>query len=199
MNKLVGKHEKEMPMVPQRKRSKWLLWLVGSLCMFAALYGASYLALFWLPPYEGVDMRSQLQADYSGWGFLVFQPVDPSVIEEIRQERGLPEQIISDGSFSPTSNSTNITPLITSEATEAPVSITLAPENTPLSSATADQPLYTSTPIPTSIILTPEPVVTLQAVETSIPTSVVNPAITSKPRRTARPEKTSKPPKDPKN
>ena len=178
------------------KRPRLLPWLIGGLCIFAVLYGTSYLALFWLPPFEGVDLRSQLTADYSAWEFLAFQPIDPAVIEELRLERELPEQIIIDGSFWPTSNNMNITPWV---ASVTPVSTILVTSESPLSSTTAAQSSYTSTPIPTSIILTPEPVATLQGIESSVPMSAPDPTRTSKPRKTAKPEKTSKPPKDPKH
>ena len=213
MNRIAGRHEKGMPVrgrekdplsgkvnesVLPGKRSALLPWLVSGICIFAVLYGTSDVALFWLPPFAGVDMRSQLSADYSGWAFLVLQPVDPSVIDEIKQERGLPEQIIIDGSFWPTSNGTNIT---SSMGSGTPVSTSMVTFETPLSSATAIQPPHTSTPVPTNPIVTPEPVVTLQAIKTSVPTNVVNPAnnSNSKPRKTPKPEKTSKPPKEPKH
>src|SRR3990172_11581647 len=70
-------------------RFKLLPWLAGVICIFALLYSSSYLALLWLPPHKEVDMRSQLTADYSPWAILVFQPVDPAIIEEIRQEEDL--------------------------------------------------------------------------------------------------------------
>ena len=213
MNRIAGRHDNGLPVRRRdkdsvsgkvtepglyKKRSTLLPWLVSGICIFAVLYGTSDVALFWLPPFAGVDMRSQLTADYSRWTFLVLQPVDPSVIEEIKQERGLPEQIIIDGSFWPTLNSTNITSLMVSGT---PVSTSVITSETPLSIATAIQPPHTSTPVPTNPIVTPEPVVTLQAIKTSVPTNVVNPGnnSTSKPRKTPKPQKTSKPPKEPKN
>src|SRR5688572_9451566 len=89
-----------------RDRFKLLSWLAGAICIFALLYGSSYLALLWSPAYKGVDMKSQLTADYTIWAFLVFQPVDPAIIEEIRQERGLPEQVTINELSLPTSTST---------------------------------------------------------------------------------------------
>lgn len=178
------------------KRFGLFPWLLGILCIFAALYGTSYLALFWLPPYEGVDMKSHLIADYGGWAFLVFQPVDPAVIEEIKRERGLPEQVTIDGSIWPTQAGSNPTPL---PASQMLVSTPLATSDIFPSSPTALQSTYTLNPMQTSTISTPKPPATLGVVETPIPANVVSPAKTSKPRKTSRPHKTSKPPKDPKN
>ena len=49
---------------------KLLPCLASGICIFAVLYSASYVALFWLTPYEVVDMRSELTADYGAWDFL---------------------------------------------------------------------------------------------------------------------------------
>ena len=62
---------------PDRNRFRLLAWLVGAIFIFALLYRSSYLALLWLPANEGMDMKSQLTADYRAWSVLVFQPVDP--------------------------------------------------------------------------------------------------------------------------
>src|SRR5574341_1309632 len=206
MNRIVRSHRKEELMEgyegdtpfdrgsepsPHANRFKLPPWLAGAICIFAVLYGTSYLALFWLPPYKGVDMRSQLAADYSAWAFLVFQPVDPAIIEEIRQERGLPEQLVVDGLFWPTPAST-LTILQTTRHT--PTSTPQATFDNLSSSPTSFQPPYTSTPMPTSIISLPEPTVTLKPAETLIPTSTLNPTKTSKPHKTPKPRKTPRPP-----
>ena len=164
-----------------RDRFRLLSWLAGAICIFALLYGSSYLALFWLPPYKGVDMKSQLSADYTTWAFVVFQPVDPAVIEEIRQERGLPEQVILNELSLPTSTSMP-------EATS---------DDLPLS-PTASQPSYASTSSPTSIISLPDPTETLKPAETPVPDNTLNPAETSVPNNTLNPAKTPKPQKTPK-
>lgn len=140
-------------------------WLASVIFIFVLLYSSSYMALLWLPPYKGADMRSQLIADYSAWAFLLLQPVDPAVIEEIKQERGLPEQIIIDGFFWPTPTSTlSVPPTPSSTPTSAPQ----ATFDVLSSSPTAN----TSTPMPTSIISLPEPTATPQPTRTSIPTPV---------------------------
>ena len=83
MNRIVRNHRKEELMEvyqdeppfdatikhnPHRDQYKMLSRLTVTICIFALLYGTSYLALLWLPPYEGVDVRSKLAADYSNEG-----------------------------------------------------------------------------------------------------------------------------------
>lgn len=167
---------------PQDNRFRLLPWLSGAIFIFALLYGSSYVALLWLPAYEGMNMRSQLVADYGPWTFLVFQPVDPAVIEEIKQERGLPAQMIIDGGSWPTPTHTLTLPPTARHITTPTPQATF--DNLPLS-PTASQPTYASTPMPTSIILLPESTVTPQ------------PAGTSKPHKTRKPSKTPKPPRTP--
>lgn len=168
---------------PDRNLFKPFPWLAAATLIFALLYGSSYFALLWLPPYQRVDMTSQLHADYSPWASLVFQPVDPAVIEEIMLERGLPEQIIVDGSIWATPS----TPL----PVEQPSTSTAQPildDATP--GPSASETPFTETPAPTSIILPP------QSTETPQPTAVTNPTKTRKPPKTHKPPKTEKPPKD---
>jgi hypothetical protein len=210
MNRIVRNHRKEelievyqddppfdaaIKHNPHRDRYKTLSRLTGTICIFALLYGTSYLALLWLPPYKGVDMRSKLAADYSAWGFLVFQPVDPAVIEEIKQERELPDQVIIDGLFWPTPTSTNTTPLTGSQT---PVSTAQVTSDNVSSSPTAAQTSYTVTPLLESTSSLTEPTVTLKPAETPTPAATLNPIKTSKPRKTPKPYKTPKTPKTPK-
>jgi hypothetical protein len=169
-----------------RKPFNLFLWLAAALFIFALLYRSSYFALLWLPPYQKVDMTSQLQADYSAWTFVVFQPVDPALIEEIQRERGLPEQIIVDGTIWPTAVATLSTPSpvepLSTPTPEAPT------ENVTPSSSVSETP-YVESPQPTSKITLPESTVTPQ------PTVVDDP---TKPRKTPRPRRTPKPDKPPK-
>ena len=168
-------------------------WLAAGIFTFALLYGISYLALFWLSPYQSVEMRSQLVADYSTWELLVFQPVDPAVIEEIKQERGLSEQIVINGSSWLTPVSTNSTaPQLETQRPNSPAEaqgaltpiLQVTPDGLPFS-PTASQPTYDSTPQPTSVISPSEPMATSQ------------PAKTARPTKTRKPPKTQKPPKSP--
>lgn len=173
-----------------RKPFSLLPWLAAALSIFALLYRSSYFALLWLPPYQKVDMTSQLHADYGAWTFLVFQPVDPALIEEIRRERGLPDNITIDGSIWPTTVATLSTPSpvepLSTPTPEAPT------ENvTPSSSVSATA--FPESPEPTSI--TPPP----GSTETPQPTAVVNPTRSRKPPRTPRPARTPRPDKPPKN
>jgi hypothetical protein len=176
---------------PHGNRFKLLPWLAGVICIFALLYSSSYLALLWLPPPKEVDMSSQLTADYSPWAILVFQPVDPAIIEEIRQEQGLPEQVIIDGSFWPTSISSNAT--LSNVETQEPGSASTAIHMTastpietlinPQSSPVVIQPSQASTPIPTGITSLTEVADTPKPIETH------------KPEKPPKPEKPEKPPK----
>jgi len=176
-------------------RSELILWLTGAILMFALLYGTSYLALFWLSPYEGVDMKSQLTADYSAWDFLVFEPVDSAIIEEVRRERGLPEQIIINGSSWVTPISTNASLAnVEGQSTDLPAVVEHVLTSTPPVSSnglsyspTAFRPTLISTPQPTSVISHPDPAATSQS------TRVANPTKSRKPPKTQKPPKTSKP------
>jgi hypothetical protein len=171
---------------PNKNRLRLLAWLVGAIFIFALLYCSSYLALLWLPADEGMDMKSQLAVDYRPWSVLVFQPVDAAIIDEIQQEQGLPEQIVTNGSFWPTPASTLTVPTL---ATDTTASTPQAAPDTLPSSSTAFPPLATSTAVPASTILP-----TISNV-TSQPTGAVNPTQPPKPKKT----KTPKPPKPPKN
>lgn len=179
---------------PHRDRYKVFPWLARAIFVFALLYTSSYLALLWLQPNHGVEIGSQLTADYGPWVYLTFQPIDPAIMEEIRQERGLPDQIIIDGSFWPTPTSTNAVPSnIETQQPEFPITaedtVSAPPQATSglPSSPTASQPSYTSTPVPTTEISSP------QATATAQPTNVVNPTRPRKTPKTPKPHKTPKP------
>jgi hypothetical protein len=169
---------------PVANRFKLLRWFAGVILIFALLYGTSYLALCWLPPYEGVDMKSRLAADYSAWPFGAFQPVDPAIIEEVRQERGLPEQMVIDGSFWPTPAGM---PTMPSTERDTPTSTPQATFDDLPSSPTASEPPSTLTSVPTSITPLPGSTVNPQ------PTQAANPKKTRKPAKTPKPHKTPKP------
>lgn len=198
MNRIVRKHKREEPIEgsendllfdrvfepsSQGNRFKLLPWLAGGICIFAVLYGTSYLALFWLPPYEVVDMRSQLTADYGAWDFLIFQPIDPAIIEEIKQDQELPEQIIIDGSTWPTATATV---MMRPTENDAPASASQATSENLLPSPTASGPTYTLSPIPTSVISLPEATVTPQPTREAKPTKSRKPLKTPKPRKTPK-------------
>lgn len=168
---------------PNENRFRLLAWLVGMIFIFALLYCSSYLALFWLPAYEGMDMKSQLAVDYRPWSVLVFQPVDPAIIDEIRQERGLPEQIVAEANFLPTLAGMLTLPAPATGATTSASQATFG--NLPLS-PTAFTPLATSTPMPPTSILPSESTVAPQR---------TTPANTAMPQKT--PKKTKKPHKPP--
>ena len=201
MNQVVRNRKKENPMDANRgdstfestielgfdrNRFKLLPWLVAPIFVFVLLYLISYVALLWLQPYEGMDMKSQLTADYSAWAPLAFQPVDPAILEEIKKERGLPEQMVVDGeSWSTPVGIVTLPPLTVSGANS-----TLLPtlDNPPTSSASFEPP-YTATSIPTSIITVPTATVTPQ------PNQVATLTTTRKPIKTPRTPKPHKTPK----
>ena len=175
-----------------KKKINLLPWVVGVIFIFSMLNCSSYLALLWLPPYERMDMKSQLTADYGPWTFMVFQPVDPAIIEEVKQERGLSGQIVIDReSWS--------TPVLSAPSTlpaNSETSATPQPTNgDPSFSPTAFETTLTSTPIPTSVISLPEFTVTPQPQ----PTEAVSRPQSGKPPKTPRPRKTPKPHKTPKS
>jgi hypothetical protein len=159
-----------------RKRSQWLPLLGSAILIFALLYCSSYLALLSLPAYGGMSMESQLVADYSAWSFLVFQPVDPAIIEEIQQERGLPAQSVTDSAFWPTAAANpSLSPATTHSALFTPQATLDVPPTNP------------STTVPTTVIKIPDPTATPQ------PTQADTPAKTRKPHKTPNPHKTEKP------
>lgn len=163
-----------------RDRIKWLPWLVFMIFISTLIYGSSYLSLFWLPPYEKIDMRSQLTADYNAWHFVVFQPIDPAILEEIKQEEGLPDEVFIDGVFM----STPVAIPTSTLAVNDPASATSGPafDLTP-SSPTTFPTISTSTSIPTEELSPLDPTATPQ------------PAQTIRPGKTRKPSKTPKPPK----
>ena len=171
-----------------KKKINLLPWVAGVIFIFSMLYCSSYLALLWLPAYEGMSMKSQLTADYRPWTFMIFQPVDPAIIEEIKQERGLPALMVVDGGSLSTPISTATSPLTASSAASSTPQPT---HDGPLSSPTAFQTTHTSTPIPTSITSAPEVTITPQ------PTQIVSPTKPGKPPKTPKPRKTPKPHKTP--
>ena len=176
-----GKFPSNLENEPGSDNGKWTLipWLVGAIVIFGLLYSISHIALLSLPKHEGMNMRSQLAADYYVWESLAFQPVDPAIIEEIQLERDLPGQVVivdpswptpvvSLPSLSTTHMGNNSTPQGTPD--QAPID----PTETPPSS--------TLTPIPTDTVLHPTSTETPQV---SLP----------RPTKTRKPHKTPKPPK----
>ena len=141
-------------------------------------------------------MRSKLTADYSAWANLVFQPVDPAIIEEIKEERGLPEQVIIDGLFWPTPTSTSTTPLTGSQT---PVSTAQSISDNVSQTPTASQTSYTLTPLLESTTSLPEPTMTQKPIETPTSTGPLDPVKTPKPRKTPKADKTPKSHKTPKH
>lgn len=162
-----------------RKPSKLVPWLAAALFIFALLFSSSYFALLWLPSYQGVNMTSRLHADYGVWDFVVFQPVDPALIDEIMRERGLPEQLVVDGSIGPTP----LTPVPIEPSSSSTPQVTN--ENIIPSSSPSETP-YIPSPEPTSITTVPE------STETPQPTAVVRPTKSRKPHKTPKPDKPPK-------
>lgn len=172
---------------PDRKWFKPLPWIARAIFIFALLFSSSYMALILLPPYEGVSITSQLTADYGPWSFLEFQPVDPAIIEEIQQERELPDTLIIDEGFPPTQV---ILFISTSTAMDVPSPTPQSTIDIPPTSPIAPQPTPMQSSMPTS------PTVQSQ------PTTIPQPSQAAKPtkdRKTPNNEKTPKPTKSPKS
>ena len=194
MNQVVRDHINAEP-GSHGHRFKLVLWLACAICIFAVLYGTSYLALFSLRPYKGVDMRSQLTADYSARAFVVFQPVDPAILEEIRQEQGLPEQMVIDGSLWPTEAGLPTAP---SPEMDTRTPIAQATSDDPTSSPIALQLPSSPTSVTTSTTVLPESIVTPQPTQAANPTKSPNPQKTPRRHKTPNPQKPPKSPKPPK-
>jgi len=182
---------------PQRRRFKRFYWLAWPICIFAVLYGTSYLALFSLPPYEGAEMISQLTADYGAWAFVVFQPVDPAILEEIKQEQGLPEQmVVNASSWSPQAGLPTAAPTPTEKGIQT--SSSQATSDGLPSSPIVSQPPSSSTSVTISKTPLPESTVTPQPTQVTNPTGLPNPQKTPKRHKSPNPQKTPRPPKTPK-
>jgi hypothetical protein len=181
MNKSEPAKDSVIDSGPGRKLFELVPWLAAALCIFALLFSSSYFALRWLPSYQEVDMTSHLHADYGVWDFLIFQPVDPALIDEIIRERGLPDQIVIDGS----NWRTPLTPLAVEPSPSSTPQVTH--ENIIPSSSPSQTP-YSPSPEPTGISTLPE------STETPPPTVVIHPTKSRKPHKTPKPDK---PPKTP--
>lgn len=161
-----------------RNRFRPLAWIAGAIFIFALLYASSYLALHWMPPYEGMDMSSQLTADYSPWAFLVFQPVDPAILEEIKQERGLPGKIVIDDEGWSTPLTAITIPTIVHH------SITTTPQ------PTMENPNSSPSSVPATMTSFPNPTVSVSADSTPTPTQS---AVPTKRGKNPKTHKTPKP------
>ena len=162
-----------------------LTWLAAATLILALLYGSSYLALLWLPRDPGLDMRSQLTADYSVWALIVFQPIDPAILREIQQEEGLPDEILINGSSWPTPT----------EAGHLPTSMPQAIFHESLSAPTALQQSGAATPMPTILVSPPASAMTPAPALTSMPASPTRPTKTPRSHKTPKPPKPTKSPK----
>ena len=203
MNMFVRKHGKEKPGEYRKGESlfeskigsgrnkiqfKVLIWLAKGFLIFSLLYCSSLLALVWLRPYAGLDMKSNLVADYSPWTFLEFQPIEPAILEEIKKERGLPEEIAIDGMSWSTPIGTIPSISVTKEKIESTLQPTFAYT---LSAPTVVQASPTGNSIPASTVLPP------QATATPHPSEVASPTKSHKPAKTPKFPKSPKPSKSP--
>ncbi|HEY46284.1 MAG TPA: hypothetical protein G4O14_05825, partial [Anaerolineae bacterium] len=86
-----------------RDLARWLLIVPLILLL---LFGCGSLALLETRAAEA-DTRSQMQADYSEWPFMVIQPINPEIVDEIKRdieryeepEEGEPEPVVIPGPF----------------------------------------------------------------------------------------------------
>jgi hypothetical protein len=156
-----------------------LTLMAGAILIFALLYSASHIALLSLPKQEGLEITSQLAADYSVWDNLEFEPVDPAIIEELQLERNLPGPlIVADPDWATPVPSFPLSPTTPAVESSAP-------------QATADQPSIDPTNTPPAVTLTPAPTdADLQPQSTeSPPVSQPRPTKTRKPHKTPKPAK----------
>jgi hypothetical protein len=137
-----------------------------------------------------MNMKSQLSADYGPWTFMIFQPVDPAIIDEIKQERGMPGLIVVDGETLSPPSSITTSPLTASAVAS---SIPQPTNDGPLSSPTVFQTAHTSTPVPTNITSAPGVTVTPQSTQVVSPPKPGKPPKTPKARKTPKPHKTPNP------
>ena len=66
-----------------RELARWLLIVP---LILQLLFGCGSLALLETRAAEA-DTRSQLQADYSQWPFMVIQPINPEIVEEVKRDK----------------------------------------------------------------------------------------------------------------
>jgi hypothetical protein len=207
MKKFVRNHGKQKPVEFRKKESlielkigsgqnkvqfKVLKWLASGFFIFSLLYCSSLLALVWLPPYAESDMKSNMVADYSPWDFIEFEPVEPAMLEEIKKERGLPDEIAIDGMprSTPAGTESSIA------ATKKKIESTWQPTSeSTFSTPTVIQGTSTSNSLPTSVASPLQPTATPNPSEVAHPTKSHKPAKTPRAPNTSRPPKPSKSPK----
>lgn len=168
---------------PNRNRFNLFTWLAGVFFIFSLLYVSSYVALLQLPPYQGMDMKSQLTADYRPWPFLEFQPVDPAIIEEIRQDRGLPEEVVIPNGFSSTPTEARLFP---SPTRDAATSMPWPTMNNLPTSPTDFPATFTPVSIPLTTVAPPQYTSTPQPATAASSTKSKKPAKTPKPHKTPK-------------
>ena len=198
---------------------KPLPWIAAACLIFSLIFGCSTAALLWQPASPEVDTRSALAADYGPWRFVVFQPMDPAAIEEVRRERQLPEQLVVPGLFWPTpTGQIDPTPpsspqpanptlaavtMPNTQPTQAkpPAKFTASPvTSTPAQPPAASSPLptQTATPTPTQLSL-PTATATPTPTQVAMPTATIAPAGTPAPTIATKKDHPLKPTPKPKN
>jgi uncharacterized repeat protein (TIGR01451 family) len=136
----------------------WFMLVLFSICILFACAQIAGLSI--LNPQQTVDLRSNMQADYSPWGYVAFGPINPQILLDILDDLKLNQlhiPAISDSCLIPGSCPTaTATPVPTQTKTPT---ITLTPSETPTPSQTPTitntftlTPTATKTPTPTPLV-----------------------------------------------
>ncbi len=136
----------------------WFVLVLFSICILFACAQIAGLSIF--NPPQSVDLRSNMQADYSPWGYVAFGPINPQILLDILDDLNLDQlqiPVISNSCLIPGSCPTaTATPEPTQ--TDTPT-ITLTPSETPTPSQTPTitntltlTPTATKTPTPTPLV-----------------------------------------------
>ncbi|MEJ2608134.1 MAG: hypothetical protein P8Z41_15905 [Anaerolineales bacterium] len=184
MEEEVGRQEEER----KEKRNELAQWLLLVPLILLLLFGCGTCGMM-RGQTAHADTRSQMNADYSPWPFMVLHPVNPDIIEEIRRdaeyypgpgsESGDP--IVEPGDFWETS-----TPTSAATLADTPTATELASATT---TSTATEPA--SATASSTITATSSPSSTATATDTGTPESSSTPSST--PSLTNTPTETSIP------
>ncbi len=153
-----GTEEQDEKRSQRRGLLAWFVLVLFSICILFACAQIAGLSI--LNPQQDVDLRSNMQADYSPWGYVAFGPINPQILLDILGDLKLDQlqiPVLSDSCLipgsCPTATSTPLptqtdTPTITLTPSE-----TLTPTQTPTITNTFTlTPTATRTPTPTPLV-----------------------------------------------
>jgi uncharacterized repeat protein (TIGR01451 family) len=167
-----GAREPEPQEEKRNKRRGLLAWLLLVLFSLCVLFACAQLAgLSMLNPPQQADLQSNLEADYSPWGYVAFGPINPQILLDILDDLKLNELRLPSlsGSCLLPGGCPTATPTLTPTETDTPT-ITPTPSDTPTPSWTPTASnTFTATP---TASLTPSPTPLVYPVKLANPDKV---------------------------